>query len=68
MRAAEHCARCGAEGVELQLSWVTMQSICQRCYLGLVPLRPGDVGAGLSHPCGRWYFTAGQVEVISWST
>jgi recombinational DNA repair protein (RecF pathway) len=52
MRGANHCARCGAKGVELQLSWVTMEPICLRCYLGLVPLRPGDLGAGLTHPTG----------------
>lgn len=58
MRGAKQCARCHAEGVDLQLSWVTMEPICQRCYHGRVPLRPGDVGAGLTHPCGRWYYIA----------
>jgi hypothetical protein len=52
------CARCGVEGVELRRSWATLEPICLRCYLGLVPLRPGDVGAGLMHPTGRWYYIA----------
>jgi hypothetical protein len=58
MRGAEHCARCGIEGVELQPSWATLEPICRRCYLGLVPLRPGDVAAGLTDQYGRVYFIA----------
>jgi hypothetical protein len=57
MRGARHCARCGVganvEAVELRPSWATLEAICLRCYLGLVPLRAGDVGAGLTHPYGR---------------
>jgi hypothetical protein len=52
------CARCGVEGVELGLSWATLEPICRRCDQGLPPLRPGDVGAGLTHPYGRVYFIA----------
>jgi hypothetical protein len=48
------CARCGLADVAA-VSWATLEPICGRCRLGLPPLRPGDVGVGLEHPCGRAY-------------
>jgi hypothetical protein len=68
MRGAKRCARCGVganvEGVELRPSWATLEPICLRCYLGLVPLRPGDVFAGQTDRYGRVYYIA---PVPDWS-
>jgi hypothetical protein len=75
MRGAKHCARCGVdantEGVELEPSRITLEPICRRCYLGLVPLWPGAVGAGLTDPYGRVYYIAPagrDVKEIRWTT